>query len=248
MKAIILAAGYATRLYPLTLDRPKPLLNIGGKLIIERILDQIYAVSKISEIYIVTNHKFKHYFDKWLNDYDNLKPIKVIDDMTGSNEDRLGAIGDIDYVVKKEKIDDELIILAGDTLVDVDLSELSSLMEHKDASVTLSKYMEKDQIKGRYGNLIEDENDFIIAFEEKPENPKSNLASIPFYLLKKEAVQEIRKCLELNPDLDNAGEFIKHLIKFQKVLNYTIKGHYFDIGCREDLNDADIKYGGKGDY
>jgi glucose-1-phosphate thymidylyltransferase len=248
MDSIILAAGYATRLFPLTLNQPKPLLKIGGKPIIEMIIERIDASHIMGNTYIVTNHRFKPLFDAWLVNYKSKRPIKIIDDMTLSDESRLGAIGDMNYVIEKEGLNEDLMIIAGDTLVDVDLENLVNLMYEKKGTVVVSKYMPLEKIKGRYGNVIHDENGFVVGFEEKPKNPQSNLASVPLYLLKRETIPEIKKFLKLYPNLDNLGEFLKYLIKEQNVFCFTTKGEYIDIGCIDDLNMADRKYGGKGEY
>ena len=117
MKAIILAAGYATRLYPLTKDFPKPLLEVGGKAIMDHIMEKIERVSLIDGIYVVTNHRFYGHFVNWANHSGYAKPIKVIDDKTTSNEDRLGAIGDLQFVMEQEKLEDDLLVMAGDNLL-----------------------------------------------------------------------------------------------------------------------------------
>lgn len=248
MKAIILAAGYATRLYPLTLNQPKPLLKLGEKPTLERILDEVNKVKEIDAVYVVTNHKFKPNFDSWLLDHNPEKKIEVIDDGTLSNDDRLGAIGDIDFVLKREKINEDTMVIAGDTLFDFDLYGLVNIRKKKNASVTTAKELEKEQIRKRLGNMILDKNNMISAFEEKPENPRTNLASVPIYLLRKEDLKEIRNCLREHPKLDNLGSFMKYMINKKSVYAYITKGIYFDIGSKEELNKADLKYGGKGKY
>src|SRR5690554_4677538 len=121
MKCLILAAGYATRLYPLTKDTPKPLLQVAGKTILERLLDKISVIEKIDHVYVVTNARFAQAFEDWVGGYQYSKPITVINDGTTSNENRLGAIGDIQYVLEQTKINDDLMVLAGDNLFDFDL-------------------------------------------------------------------------------------------------------------------------------
>src|SRR3989344_6886009 len=121
MDAIILAAGYATRLYPLTKDRPKPLLNVAGKPIIEHIIRKIDGITGINKIYIVTNDKFEGHFSEWLENFDAKSPIEIINDGTKSNEDRLGAIGDVHFAITSKNIDNELIVVAGDNLFELSL-------------------------------------------------------------------------------------------------------------------------------
>jgi len=249
LKALILAAGYATRLYPLTLNQPKPLLKVGGKPIIEYILDKINNIKEVDMIYIVTNHKFKGHFDDWLLRYHSEKEIKTIDDGTLSNDDRLGAIGDINFVVKNERLDDDLIVVAGDNLFEFELTDLTKIQKEKNASVMAVRDLKDPKlIAKKYGNIIEDREGRIADFEEKPENPKSSLAATATYLFSRSALKEIANCLNENPNLDAPGNFIKYLIKKQPVYTYTVEGGWFDIGSREQLIEADKKYGGSSEY
>ena len=247
MKAIVLAAGYATRLYPITLNQPKPLLKIGGRPIIERIIEKIDELDEIDTIYVVTNHKFKPNFDDWLSGYEPKKEIKIIDDGTLSNEDRLGAIGDMNFVIKKENINEDLLVHAGDTLIDFDYGDLAELKKKKKSSVKVAEKLDKEIIAGRFGNLIQDENNKITEFEEKPKEPKSNLASVPIYLFRKEDLQEIENCVKEKPKLDNSGDFIKYLITKKPVYVYIAEKRRYDIGNKEDLKKADMSYGGTGE-
>lgn len=246
MKAIILAAGYATRLYPLNKKTPKPLLKIGGRPIIECIIDKTGEVKDLDITYIITNHTFKSHFDDWLNSYNTENEIKIIDDMTESNDNRLGSIGDMEFVIKKENINEDLLVIAGDTLFGFGLEDVVRYMDQKNGSVIVSKKSDTI-VPERYGCPVEDENNRVREFEEKPKEPKSNLIAIPIYLFKKESLVEIGNCLKENPRLDAPGNFIKYLIKKQPVFNFTTKGEYIDIGTIKDLNEADIKYGGKGE-
>ncbi len=117
MKAVILVAGYATRLYPLTKNKPKALLKVGGKTILQHILEKIQEVDIINEVFLVSNARFYPHFQEWVAD----RPIKVLDDGTSTNETRLGAIADLQFAIEKEKIDDDIIVLAGDNLFDFSL-------------------------------------------------------------------------------------------------------------------------------
>lgn len=249
MKALILAAGYATRLYPLTLNQPKPLLKIGGKPMVEHILDKIYKIDEVDTIYIITNSKFKSNFDDWLGSYDTKKEIKIIDDKTTSNEDRLGAIGDINFVIENENINDDLLVVAGDNLFKFDLTKMVDISKEKNASVMAVRDLKDPKLLSKkFGTIVHDKDNKIIDFEEKPENPKSSLAASAMYLFKKELLVEIRNCLKENPNLDAPGNFIIYLIKRYPVYTYVIEGEWYDIGGKEELKEADIKYGGTGEY
>ena len=151
MKCLILAAGYATRLYPLTKDTPKPLLEIAGKSILERLLDKISVIDKIDHVYVVTNSRFAHAFNDWVGSYQYSKPITVIDDGTTSNENRLGAIGDIQYVLDQTGIADDLMILAGDNLFDFDLREFEQFFQEKNADVITAYEISDIELQRRVG-------------------------------------------------------------------------------------------------
>ena len=137
MKCLILAAGYATRLYPLTKDTPKPLLEVAGKSILERLLDKISLIEKIDHVYVVTNSRFAKAFGDWVEQYTYTKPLTVIDDGTTSNDNRLGAIGDIQFVIEQVGLADDLMILAGDNLFDFDLRDFEAFFQEKKADVSL---------------------------------------------------------------------------------------------------------------
>ena len=248
MKALILAAGYATRLYPLTLNKPKPLLKVANKPIIEYIIDKIKKIDEIDQIYIVTNNKFKPEFDKWLQEHNNTsnKPIKVLNDGTLSNEDRLGAIGDINFTITEENICDDLLVIAGDNLFEFSLTELNKIKHEKNASVmAVMDLKDPAKIANKYGNIVTNEHNKIVDFEEKPTEPKSSLAAAATYLFSKEALEEIEICLKENPNLDAPGNLIKHLITKQPVYSYIIEGRWFDIGSFDQLEEADEIYSKK---
>ena len=172
MQALILAAGYATRLYPLTEHQPKPLLKVGNKLIIEHILSKIEEIKNIKEVYIVTNDKF---YPSFIAAEKNIKTplrIEMINDGTKSNEDRLGAIGDIHFVIKHKRIKDDLLVIAGDNLFGFPLPELVHFFRQKNSSVVAFHDLKNpEKVKGKYGVGILD-GSRIIDFEEKPAKPK----------------------------------------------------------------------------
>lgn len=247
MKALILAAGYATRLYPITLKTPKSLLKIGSRYVIDRIIDKILAVDDIKEIYIVTNSRFKGQFDNWLSGYKSPVKIKIIDDGTYSNDTRLGAIGDINFVLESEGIDEDLLVIAGDILFNLDLDSLVMLGKKKSSSVMCSRLLSPAKIANKYGNIVLDDDDSIIAFEEKPEKPLSSFAATPIYFLRKDSLQQIRHCLADNPGLDAPGNFIKYLINKEPVYSFVTDCEWHDIGDKDQLVKADIRFGGRGD-
>ena len=131
MDAIVLAAGYGTRLHPLTENKQKPLLEVAGKPIIEHIIAKLNEIETIKKIYIITNDKFEENFNEWLHGFDAKKPIEIINDKTKNNDERLVAIGDIDFTIKNKNIDDDNIVVAGDNHFDISLKEVANMFHKK---------------------------------------------------------------------------------------------------------------------
>jgi len=239
MKCIILAAGYATRLYPLTFDIPKPLLQVGTKKVLEHILDKLAPVTEISEIYIVTNKKFLPEFKKWQENYGSEKKISVISDGTASNEDRLGAIGDINFVIQEKNLDDDLLVIAGDNLFEFDLNGLTSFFTQKSStSIALSKLSGMEEAK-KMGVVEIDKACRIVRFEEKPQHPRSTLVSTACYMFSREDISEIKN----SKHCDRSGDFIAELSKKKPVFGYIITGKWYDIGSFEQLEEARKVFG-----
>ena len=242
MKALILAAGYATRLYPLTLNQPKPLLPVGGKPIIEYIINKLEELDSLDTIYIITNNKFYNHFQEWKNNFQSKTPIKIINDQTLTNEDRLGAVGDMAFAIKAENIDDDLFVIAGDNLFEFSLKGIQDMAKEKNTSIVAGRKSKKELIAGKYGNIILDQNNKITDFEEKPENPKSDIASTALYLFNKESLKLLDQCIEEKGKPDNSGDFIKYLSEKTDVHSHILEQGWFDIGDKEQLKAADEEY------
>lgn len=235
MKAIILCAGYATRLYPLTKTIPKPLLEVGGQTIIDHIVDKINEVKSIDSIYVISNHKFAKNFRDWADKKNNFKPIKVLDDGTDSDENKLGAIGDIQFVIESENIDDELVIIAGDNLFTYSLTEYYDYYKEKgEDCVCVKQFDDMDMIK-QLGVVLLDENNKVVDLEEKPQNPKSNKASFATYMYKRSTVPLFKQYLESGNSPDAPGYFLQWLHKIKTVYAYVMNGECYDIGTHKAL-------------
>ncbi len=244
MKALIMAAGYATRLYPLTRDRAKPLLPVGGKPIIDYIVEALEAVQEIDRIYVVTNSKFAAMFRDWASEREGGKPIEVVDDGTVSDDDKLGAIGDIRFVIKQKQIDDDLLIVAGDNLFEFDLTEIVKFFKEKGTTVAAYDVGDREAAK-RYGNVAVDKDQRVVDFQEKPKDPPSTLAAIGMYVFPKDRVGMFQIYAEEGNNQDAPGYYVGWLYKREPVYAFVFSGVWYDIGDLGMYKKADELYGSK---
>ena len=244
MDAIILAAGYAIRLYPLTKDTPKPLLNIAGKPMIEHILEKLQQINDVDKICIVTNAKFERHFKEWLKDFDARKSIEIINDDTTSNEDRLGALGDLHFVINQKNLDNDLIVVAGDNIFEISLVEVANFFKKRKSNVIVLHDVKDLELAKHYGIVEIDNNNVVINFEEKPLSPKSTLASTGIYFFPKKTIGLIRKYVAQGNNTDKTGTFIEWLHKRNEVHSYITDKKWYDIGSLEQLEKANKYYKG----
>ena len=248
MKALILSAGYATRLYPLTKDRPKPLLPVAGRPMIDYIVDKILEIDEIDHLYVVTNHKFATHFEKWKAGRSLPIPLTVIDDDTTSNKDKLGAIGDINFAMNKENIKEDLLIVAGDNLFDFKIAGLVEFFKRKKQRPAITLYDVGDmELVKKYSVVKLDEEDRVISFEEKPQRPKTTLAAICLYLLPVDSLRRIEEYIKKGLNPDAPGYYISWLSKEENVYGYKVSGIWYDIGGFDAYHKAEEEYnaGGK---
>ena len=232
MKALILAAGYATRMYPLTKDKAKPLLPVAGKPMINHILDHIEKIEEIDKVYVVTNQKFSKDFQKWAEEVKSTKEIIVINDGTKSDKDKLGAIGDVHFVVKQAGIDDDLLIVGGDNLFDFDIKVFVDFFKSHGNTVALYELEDKEEIK-RYNEVKFDENNRIYSFREKPEDPETNCFVICLYLYNRKGIRLLDRYVENGSNPDAPGYFVEWLHKQTDVYGVALAGNWYDIGNLE---------------
>ena len=241
MNALILAAGYATRLYPLTLNKAKPLLEVGGKPIIEWLLDNLADVPGLGTVYIVTNAKFAGDFQNWANGYQEQHreiTIKIINDGSKSDDDKLGAIGDINLVLMRENLTDEdLLVIAGDNLFQQPLSDFVNAARHSAATVAVHDVGNLEAMK-KYGTVTVDKSGVITNFEEKPEKPKSTLAAVALYYYSRDVLPLFTTYLAAGNNPDQPGLFLQWLYTRKPVNTFEIKGRWLDIGSKETLEEA----------
>lgn len=238
MQCVLLAAGYATRLYPLTENMPKALLKIGDKTILEMVTDKIDEVSDVENIYIVTNEKFYTHFLDWAKTYSGPKNIKVLNDHTTNNDNRLGAIGDIKYVIDTENINDEILVMASDNIFDFSLNNFADMYREKNTDMICAHTIENKNDLHSMGVVELADDGKVLSFEEKPENPKSDLGVPPFYLYRKETLPLIDKYLAEGNNPDAPGHFIPWLIGQNDVYAYVFEAVRIDIGTPESYYDA----------
>lgn len=236
MKAVLLGAGYATRLYPLTKDRPKPLLPVAGRPMIEHILDSLSSIRDLDRVYVVSNHVFADRYRDWLSSYRGTKKVEIFDDGTTSNENRLGAVGDIQFVIERARIQDDLLVVAGDNLFRFDVRDFVEFSRQKGAAVGL-KDMGAADIR-RYSVVQLDAEGKIVDFEEKPANPRGSLISICLYLFPKRLVPMVKQYLDARHNPDAPGYFIEWLYRQTPCFGFVIPGPWFDIGDIDSYNQA----------
>ncbi len=245
MKGLILAAGYATRLWPLTKNKPKPLLDVKGKTMLEHIIKHFTEINGITAVYIITNEKFHHDFEDFVEGFKFPIPIKVINDMTASNEERLGAVGDMKYAIKEAKIDDDLLVIAGDNLFEYRLADFHKFFAQKGHSVVACKDMGSlDEVREKFGVAELSPDARIIGFEEKPKEPKSQLASTACYIFTRQDLKEIDHYIEAGNKPDNAGDFVAWLSRHKPVYGFVFKEKWYDIGSFESLGKAREEFDG----
>ena len=232
MKCLILAAGYATRLYPLTENFPKPLLKVGEKSILDWLVDDLVETTDIDEFVVISNHKFAQHFENWKSEKVRVRPYKitVMDDGTSTNETRLGAVKDIQLAVEKLNLTDDLLVMAGDNVLDFSLSHFVDFAKKKGTSCVMCH--EENELKKQQKTAIitVNEEERITSYEEKPQKPKGNLAVPPFYCYRAADVKRIPEALEDGCGYDAPGSFAAWLSKQTPVHAYRMPGKRYDIG------------------
>ncbi len=241
MKVIILAAGYATRLHPLTLTQPKPLLPVAGKPMIEYVLDNLAPIGGLDHIYVVTNSKFARHFQEWADLYRATKAkldFTIVNDGSTDDTNKLGAIGDLRLVLTRQHVDDDIIVVAGDNLFSEKLTDYGRVCREKKTPV-LAVYDvgELEQIK-KYNAITIDGEGRIVFFEEKPKNPTSTLTGIALYHYPRSTLPLIEQYIAEGNNPDQPGRLVQWLYPRLPVYTWKVPGLWFDIGSKESLEEA----------
>ena len=240
MKAIILLAGYATRLYPLTKNMPKALLEVKGKTILDYIADELERINEINEIVLITNDRFYPNFLEWSQNTREKRSKKytVVNDNTTDDTNKLGAVKDIWYAVDKLKIDEDIVVTAGDNLFTYDLKESYDIFARKRIDLILAKRMTSLSDLRRMAVGVLDDNNIITDMEEKPEEPKSDIAFFATYFYLKETLPLLTQYLDEGNPPDAPGYFPSWLYKRKPVMAHLFDGECYDIGTFESYEDV----------
>lgn len=243
MKNIVIAAGYATRLGELTKNFPKPLLKIGEKSILERMLDDIDTIPEIDEHIIITNHRFASIFEEWAQNQHYTKPITIIDDGTSTNETRLGAVGDLLFTMEKLHLDDDMLVVAADNLLFFSFREFVDFAKSKQTSCIM--YHEQPSIEKlqRTGVIVIDENNRVLEMAEKPQQPKTHHAVPPFYIYLKKDLDLIRHSLKNGCGNDAPGNLAHYMVDNTIMHAWPMSAGRFDIGSLDTYYEACDKFG-----
>ena len=242
MKCLILAAGYATRLYPLTENFPKPLLPVQDKPILDWLIDDMDTLGEIDEYVVISNHKFAHHFDAWAKT--KTQKVTVVDDGTSSNETRLGAVKDIQYAIDKLDLDDDMLVIAGDNLLDFSLTKFIQYAKEKNTSCIMRFYEPSEKKLVKCGVVTIDENDKILEMTEKSPTPATHWCCPPFYYYTKEDAKLVQKGIDSGCGVDAPGSYIAWLCKQTTVHAMEMPGKRYDIGNLESYENVQKEYKG----
>lgn len=242
MKCLILAAGYATRLYPLTENFPKPLLPVGDKTILDWLVDDIDASGLVDEYIVISNHKYAHHFDKWAKT--KMQKVTVLDDGTESNETRLGAVKDVQFAIDTLGLDDEMLVIAGDNVLDFSLNIFIRYAKEKNSTCVMRYYEPDSQKLLKTGVVTVDEGDLILHMTEKSPTPATHWVCPPFYYYTKADAKRVQTGIESGCGTDAPGSYIAWLCEQTKVYAMEMPGKRYDVGNMESYEKVKAEYTG----
>ena len=236
MKAVVLAGGYATRLWPITEHRPKMFLPVGENTVIDEIFEDFEADDRVDEVFVSTNERFADTFDEYLTDSPFEKPTLSVEE-TVEEDEKFGVVGALEQLVDREGVDDDLIVVAGDNMISFDLAEFADFFEAK-GTPTLAAYDVEDRERAKSYGLVELDGDQVVNFQEKPDYPKSTLVSIACYAFPAETLPDLSTYLSDGNNPDEPGWFLQWLQGRGPVHAFTFDGAWFDIGTADSYLDA----------
>lgn len=238
MICLVLAAGYATRLYPLTENFPKPLLKVGEKTILNWLLDDIDQDPAVTSHVIISNHRYAGHFRQWAAQQHYRCPVTILDDGSCDNEHRLGAVADIAFAVDQLQLHDDLLIIAGDNVLDFSLREFMAFAAQKKASCVMCHEENDPQRQRRTAIITRENNGLVMSFEEKPANPKGNLAVPPFYFYTARDAARVHEAINSGCGTDAPGSFAAWLSHQTSMYAWMMPGKRYDIGNLESYQHA----------
>lgn len=239
MEALVLAAGYGTRLYPITRDTPKPMLEVGGRPMIEHVLARLREIDAIDGVTVVTNDKFYGRFREWARESNWPWPITVLNDGTTEDGDRRGAIGDVQFSIDEGDINDDLMVVAGDNLVDFSLRGMVETFRETGENVIGVLRFDDESKLSKYGIVETDGTGRVVDFREKPDDPPSNLVAMGMYLFPRRKLDLIQRYLDEGGNPDEPGWYVTWLVENDVVYAHAFDGEWFDIGDKDSLERAD---------
>lgn len=247
MKLLVLAAGYAVRLHPLTLNQPKPLLEVAGRPMMEYVLSSLLPIEAIDEVFVVTNARFADHFEAWAKSYVPERPVKItiVNDRTTSEATKLGAIGDLHFTINQHAINDDLIVVAGDNLFDVKLGEFGEFIRgRRDPALGIHDVKVLEAVK-KYSEVKLDTDGRLASFIEKPKHPTSTLIGIALYYYPVGILPRIQEYISGKNNADQPGRLIQWLLERMPISTWTVPGLWYDIGSKETLAEADAIFSAK---
>ncbi len=236
MKAVVLAGGYATRLWPITKNRPKMLLPVGKNTVIDIIFEDLETDDRISEVFVSTNEAFADDFDRYLSESSFEKPTLSVEE-TRAEDEKFGVVGALAELIERENVDDDLLVVAGDNLLSFEMSEFVDYFEKK-GTAALAAYDVGSLTKAQSYGLVELDDERVVDFQEKPDNPKSTLVSIACYAFPQDVLPMFDEYLEGDNNPDEPGWFIQWLQSNEPVHAFTFDGAWYDIGTPESYLEA----------
>lgn len=242
MKCMILAAGYATRLYPLTENFPKPLLKVGDKTILDWLVDDIDSSNLVDEYVVISNHKFAHHFEDWAKE--KAQKITVVDDGTSTNETRLGAVKDIQFAIEQLNIDDDMLVIAGDNVLDFSLTKFVDYCKFKNTSCIMRYFEPETKKLLKSGVVTIDDNDKVLNMTEKSPTPATNWCCPPFYYYTRQDAKLVKQGIESGCGTDAPGSYIAWLCTKTDVHAMEMPGSRYDIGNLESYEKVKAEYKG----
>lgn len=242
MKCLILAAGYATRLYPLTENFPKPLLKVGDKTILDWLVDDIDESGLVDEYVVISNHKFAHHFEEWAKT--KTQKVTVVDDGTDTNETRLGAVKDIQFAIDKLNLDDDMLVIAGDNVLDFSLTKFVEYAKSKNTSCIMRYYEPDDKKLLKCGVVTIDDNDKVLNMTEKSPTPATHWCCPPFYYYTRNDAKLVQKGIDSGCGTDAPGSYIAWLCTQTAVHSMEMPGSRYDIGNLESYEKVKAEYKG----